>query len=288
MVMASPEQEREMRDTIARVRAVIARFHKLRRKNNERAAGMRAAMMTPQQVQMVLRSNRDPQMEQRAVEQLRQFLSVLRGHEPSRQEMQAGIPEGLEEQLPMGGVPFAVAAVAISLGAGVFSVFDYLTTIEEGNQQQTATPLERGLQALSDNIWGVAAVGAVGLGGLVYYRTTKAAEQKREVELERVRVMGKAVGKAMREESEPRKNPEDETLTEKVTGFVKNALFPPEKNPGLSPGEKLAAMVENLSEDEQDRFFATVNGEKIDELEEEEPEENPAPEKNDEEEEGEE
>lgn len=266
--MATPEQIAQAKASIKQVRDVVARFHKIRRKNNERAAGLRPAMMFPQQVQDALRANRNPQAEQQAVEQLREFLRVLRGHEPTRQDMQEGIPGGIEDQLGVIMIPAAVIVTMASLGTGVYSVFGYLTSIEETTQQQTATPIERVLQAASDNIWGIAAVGAVGLGAAYYYKSTKKEERKHELEMEKTRTISKALDK----------NPEEEdSITEKVKGF----LFPMEKNPSLSPGEKLASKMTSLNKEEQDKFYASVNADGIEEEEEETEEEEEVEDKKD-------
>jgi hypothetical protein len=255
--IATPAQVAEMRAMVKKVRDVIARFHRIRRQNNERAAGLRASMVHPQQVQALLKSTRNPETEAQAVESLRQFITLLNGSEPTREEMQQGIPEGYEDRLAMTGIPFAIAAVALSAAGGVYSYFNYLTTVEEGNQQRTATPLERALQALSDNIWGVAAVGAIVLGGAIYIQSTRSTSERRKAEIERYRAAGKALDKSLKDSSKG----SGESFTDKVKGLVQNAIFPPEKNPDLSPAEKLAKQVEDLSEDEQDRFFSLVDGE---------------------------
>lgn len=255
--MATPTQVAEMRAMVKKVRDIIARFHKIRRQNNERAAGLRASMVHPQQVQAMLRSTRNSDTEAQAVESLRQFITLLGGREPTREEMQQGIPEDYEDRLAMTGIPFAIAAVAIAAGGSVYSYFKYLNTVEEGNQQRTATPLERLLQALSDNIWGVAAVGAIVLGGAIYVQSTKSTSERRKAEIERYRAAGKALDKSLKETS----GSSGESIIDKAKSLVKNAIFPPEKNPDLSPAEKLAKQVESLNEDEQDRFFSLVDGE---------------------------
>ena len=264
--MATPAQVAEMRTMIKKVRDVIARFHRIRRQNNERAAGLRASMVHPQQVQEMLKSTRNSDNEAQAVEALRQFITVLGGREPTREEMQQGIPEGYEDRLAttgMGvGIPLAIVAVAIAAGGSVYSYFNYMTTVEEGNQQRTATPLERGLQALSDNIWGVAAVGAIVLGGAIYIQSTRSTSERRKAEIEKYKAAGKALDKAM-------KGTEETSFIDKAKSLVQNTIFPPEKNPDLSPAEKLAKQVENLSEHEQDRFFSLVDGEDSDDESEE-------------------
>jgi len=254
---ASPAQVAEMRVMIKRVRDEIAKFHHSRRQNNERAAGLRASMMHPMHVQQLTRSARNSQVEAQAVEALRQFITVLGGREPTREEMQQGIPEGYEDRLGLGMWPVALAVIAVAgaTGASVYEYFHYLNNIEDGIQQRTATPLERVLQALSDNIWGVAAVGAIVLGGAIYLQSSKSVGERRKAEIEKYKAAGKALERSMKEVEK------SESLTEKVASVVKNAIFPPDKNPDLSPAQRLAAQVEALGEEEQERFFDILDGE---------------------------
>lgn len=268
--MATPAQVAEARAMIKKVREAIARFHTIRRHNNERAAGLRASMVHPAQVQQMLKGSRNSQVEAQAVEALRRFITLLNGREPTQQEMQQGVPEGYEERLAVGFVPLVIGAGLIAAGAGVYSYFNYLTTIEEGNQQRTATPLERVLQALSDNVWGVAAVGAVAIGGAIYFQSSRSTSERRKVEIEKYKAAGKALDKSMHQIE---KNGGEETITDKVKDLVKNVLFPMEKNPDLSPAEKLATQFEHLSEGEQSRFYRLLDGEEEHEAEESEDEE---------------
>ena len=269
----TPAEVRQLQDAIQKVRKVIAKFHDTRRRNNERMAGLRAASVWPQQVQEVAQRIREPQIENQAVETLRQFLRVIRGHEPSRQEMQEGIPGGLEDQVAMGGIPLAVGAVAVALGASVYSVFNYLGNHEQLIAQQTATPLERGLTLLSENIWGVAAVGAVVGGVYVYHRSQNAGEQRHKRELEKIREMGRvAKGKGFT------KNPshklddeevEEESFFTKAKEFIRNGLFPGESSDESSSVKKLMSNYERLTEEEKSRF-AEMMSEDSEEVDEEE------------------
>lgn len=218
----TPAEIRQLQDTIHNVRKVIARFHDTRRRNNERMAGLRAAKVYPQQVQQIVHATREPAVEAQAVEYLRQFLRVLRGHEPTRQEMQQGIPEGLEQQMGMGGLPFAVGAVAVALGTSVYSIFSYLDNHEDRIAQQTATPLERGLRALSDNIWGIAAVSAVAGGVYVYHKAQSVDEEKHRRRLRQIRASRGGEGEDLEDEEQP-------SFIEKAKTFVRNGLFPAEK-----------------------------------------------------------
>lgn len=261
---ATPAEIRQLQDAIYRVRKVIARFHDTRRRNNERMAGLRAAKLWPQQVQQIVHATRQPEVEAQAVEQLRQFLRVLRGHEPTRQEMQEGIPEGLEQQMGMGGLPFAVAAVAVSLATSVYSIFSFLDNSEERISRATATPLDNGLRALSSNIWGVAAISAVAGGVYIYHKSQVASEASR-----------RRGARLSEEESE-----EDPSLLGKAKSFVRNGLFPAQR----AEADKLSAQYETMSDEEKDRFIDIINGDTDDE-EPEEPEEIEEIEENEEEEE---
>ena len=269
----TPAEVRQLQDTIRNVRKVIARFHATRRKNNERMAGLRASIVWPQQAQEIAQRTREPVVEQQAVETLRQFLRVLRGHEPNRQEMQEGIPNGIEDQVAMGGIPLAVGAVAIALGTSVYSVFNYLGNHEQMIAQQTATPLERGLTLLSENIWGLAAVGVVVGGVYIYHRSQSAGDRKHKRELEKIREMGE-VTKGIK--LNPSHKMDDEEIEEesffsKAKEFVRNGLFPEEKREG-SEAKKLMENFERLSEEEQARFAEMMSGEYEDSEEEDEEE----------------
>jgi hypothetical protein len=114
--------------------------------------------------------NRDPDREREAVEKLRQLIGIVLGREPTAEEMRQGLPEGFESSLSMGLWPQVVAVGVASSAVGVYSVFNYLTTREETIQLQTATPTERLMNAAANNIWAIAAAGAVGVGALMYYR----------------------------------------------------------------------------------------------------------------------
>lgn len=277
----TPSETRQLQDTINRVRKVIARFHDTRRRNNERMAGLRAATVWPQQVHEIVHNTRQPQVEHQAVEQLRQFLRVLRGHEPNRQEMQEGIPDGIEDQLAMSGIPFAIGAVAIAMGTSVFSIFTYLNDHEDRIAQQTATPLERGLRALSDNIWGVATVGAVVGGVYIYHRSQSTGDREHRRDMEKLRELRKG-GRPKKARPDKDDDEEKGSFFEKAKEFVRNGLFPDEKNAEESPAESLSEKFERLSENEQGRFISIINGEEIEEESEEieepeEIEENPEP-----------
>lgn len=175
---ASPAEVAAAQRVLKKVRKQIAEFHNVRRRNNEVAAGLRQGAVMPDQARQIIGINRDPEKEREAVEKLRQLIGIVLGREPTAEEMRQGIPEGFEASLGMGLWPQVVAVGVASTAAGVYSVFNYLTTREETIQLQTATPTERLINAAANNIWAIAAVGAVGLGALMYYRGKQAGEEE--------------------------------------------------------------------------------------------------------------
>lgn len=168
--MASPQEIADAKLMLEKVRNIVAQFHEIRRKNNERVAGLRPSVMPLGQLQQFVRQQRDPQMEERAVAALRQLISVIHGRDPTRQEIQEGIPNGFEESLGLGAWPALVAVTLASSGAVVYSYFSYLRATEETIQLQSATPFERAVNAISNNIWGIAAVAGAGVFGYYLYQ----------------------------------------------------------------------------------------------------------------------
>jgi hypothetical protein len=175
---ASPAEVAAAQRVLKKVRKQIARFHNVRRRNNEVAAGLRQGAVMPDQARQIIAMNRDPDKEREAVDKLRQLIGIVLGREPTAEEMRQGVPEGFEASLGMGLWPQVVAVGVASTAAGVYSVFNYLTTREETIQLQTATPTERLMNAAANNVWAIAAVGAVGLGALMYYRGKHAGEEE--------------------------------------------------------------------------------------------------------------
>jgi hypothetical protein len=168
--MATPTEIADAKIMLEKVRSTVEQFHDIRRKNNERVAGLRPSVMPLEQLRQFVNQQRDPQMEERAVEALRQLISVIHGREPTRQEVQEGVPAGFEDSLGLGGWPAIVAVTMASTGAVVYSYFSYLKATEETIQLQSATPFERVLNAISNNIWGIAAVAGAGVAGYYMYQ----------------------------------------------------------------------------------------------------------------------
>jgi hypothetical protein len=176
--LASPQQIAAAQQVLRKVRKEIAKFHEIRRRNNEVAAGLRQGSVPPDQARQLILQGRDPEKEREAVEQLRQLITIIHGRPPTKEEMQVGIPDGFENGMGIIQVPAVVAIGLASAGAGVYSVFSYLRAREETIQHQTATPMERLMNAASRNIWAIAAAGAVGVGALMYFKGKEVGEQK--------------------------------------------------------------------------------------------------------------
>jgi len=153
---------------LKQVRREIAAFHNLRRRNNEVAAGLRMGLVPPMQARQIMAQLREPQKEQEAVAMLRQLIGILAGREPTRQEVQAGLPPGIENSL--GAWPAVVVTGVAATGASVYSIFSYLRAREENIFQQTANPAERMMRRVTDNIWSITALGAVGVLGYMYWK----------------------------------------------------------------------------------------------------------------------
>jgi hypothetical protein len=176
--LATPQQIAAAQQVLRKVRKEIAKFHEIRRRNNEVAAGLRQGSVPPDQARQIILQGRDPSKERQAVEQLRQLITIIHGRPPTKEEMQIGIPEGFEAGMGAIQIPAVVAIGLASAGAGVFSVFSYLRAREETIQHQTATPMERMMNAAANNIWAIAAAGAVGLGAVMYFKGKEAGEKE--------------------------------------------------------------------------------------------------------------
>jgi hypothetical protein len=176
--IASPQQLAAAQQVLRKVRKEIAKFHEIRRRNNEVAAGLRMGSVPPDQARQIIVQGRDAEKERQAVEQLRQLITIIHGRPPTKEEMQVGIPDGFETGLGVIQIPAVVAVGLASAGAGVFSVFSYLRAREETIQHQTATPMERLMNAAANNVWAIAAAGAVGLGAVMYFKGKEVGERE--------------------------------------------------------------------------------------------------------------
>jgi hypothetical protein len=168
--VASPGEVANAQRVVRDARRAIAQFHELRRRNNEIAAGMRMGAISPDEVRKVMALHRSEDMERKGVGALRRLIRIVLGREPTKQEMQMSLPPGFEESLGMGAWPVVVTTGLVAAGAAVHSIFSYLSTQEENIALQIMTPTERMLYQIRQNLWAVAAVGAVGLAGYLYWK----------------------------------------------------------------------------------------------------------------------
>lgn len=171
----TPQEVATAQRTLKRLRTEIARFHKLRHENNEVAAGMRAALVTPQQAQALLSQRRDADMEQRAVAELRKVIAIVRGREPTQQDMAELLPGGLE--MGLGIWPYVALAGIVAAGGSAISYFSYLNTQEERIAEETRGPVASTLRAISENTWAVVGLGGLALLGLLYWDTRSKLKQ---------------------------------------------------------------------------------------------------------------
>jgi hypothetical protein len=182
--MASPAEVAEAQRTMIAIRKLIAQFHDTRRRNNEMAAGLRRAKVTPDQARMILAQTRDPQLESQAVDALRQYLSILHGREPSRQEMQHGIPNGTEQQLGLGVWPYVVMVGLGAAGTSVYSYFQAAAERERTAQMAMETPIDRVLRLARENTTALTVAGALGAGAYWYHQKQKGSPAPSEDEAE--------------------------------------------------------------------------------------------------------
>jgi hypothetical protein len=199
------------------IRKLIAQFHETRRRNNEIAAGLRRARVTPDQARMILAQTRDPQLENQAVDALRQYLSILHGREPDRQEMQYGIPNGAEQQLGMGVWPYVIMVGLGAAGSSVYSYFQSVAERERTAQMAMETPIDRLMRLAQENTTALTVAGAVGLGAYWYHTKQK---EKRE--------HGEGDGE---EGEEPKKNPA--SITDRLKAAFGSKKEAAKENPDI-------------------------------------------------------
>jgi hypothetical protein len=274
-VDATPAQIAEAQRLVKLIRENIKKFHDVRRRNNERAAGMRPAMVHPLQVRQVIAQQRDAKAEQQAVESLKNLISIIVGGEPTKEQVQAGIPDNLEGQLGMGLWPAIILTGLVAVAVPTSAIFVYLTEREVTVQTLTATPFERVLNALSDNIYAVALLGAIGGGVAIYFASTssrramerEAAEYHTELTRDARRGLQSAEksrekalkGPNTRGKSDPYKRIErrPESLNRNPTPWyekVKNAIFP-QKNPVEYSVSHVEAIIGDLPEEEKEELI---------------------------------
>lgn len=155
---------------VSDARKAISKFHELRRRNNEIAAGMRAGALPPEEVRKILAIHRSEDMERKGVAALRRLIRIILGREPTKQEMQGAIPPGFEQSLSMGAWPVVVTTGLVAAGSAVHSIFSYLSTQEENIAMQIMAPADKILYLAKQHVWAIAATGAVGVAGYLYWK----------------------------------------------------------------------------------------------------------------------
>jgi hypothetical protein len=136
MADESPTQLQELppeaRRAIEDLRKSINAFHAARLRTNEARLGLVRTKVGPDQAAQIIASWRDPRMEQEAVQELRAFLSMLLGREPTTSEMEQGPPSSEA----LGILPIIAIPLIIGGAASLSSLFGYLREREETTQAQ--------------------------------------------------------------------------------------------------------------------------------------------------------
>jgi hypothetical protein len=269
---ASPAEVAEAQRMMVAIRKLIAQFHETRRRNNEIAAGLRRARVTPDQARMVLAQTRDPQLEAQAVDALRQYLSILHGREPSRQEMQYGIPTGAEQQLGMGVWPYVVMVGLGAAGTSVYSYFQAVAERERTAQMAMETPIDRVMRLARENTTALTIAGALGIGAYWYHTKHKGAPRPDADEGE--------------ETEEPKKNPA--SITDRIKAAFADKREVAKKNPNVffrydledfdadtlrKMAEHLETAAEGRGDEDEDEEVEVEEVEETEEPKEEAPEE---------------
>lgn len=156
----------QARSTLQAVRTEIAKFQRLRTANNEVISGLRQGLVPQEQAAQLASSYRDAGMEQQAVAQLGELIRVLRSGQDGAVDLSDPLPPALEDNL--GALPLAIPIV-IALGAGVYSGFSFLRAREERLLAETRGPVAEMIASLTSNTWALALVGALGLGGFIWW-----------------------------------------------------------------------------------------------------------------------
>lgn len=149
------------------LRKQIAKFQRIRTKNNEVITGMAKGAMAQEQAKQVALRWRDPAMEAHAVECLRKTLELLKPDAPAVDAANP-LPAGVEASL--GWLPW-VAGGVIALAGAAYSAFQYATAREERVLEETRGPVASFAHQLSENTWALAALGLVVIGGVIYWDT---------------------------------------------------------------------------------------------------------------------
>jgi hypothetical protein len=112
----------EARQAIEDLRKSINAFHAARLRTNEARLGLVKTKVSPEQATQIIAAWRDPRMEEEAVQELRAFLAMLLGREPTTAEMEQGPPSGES----LGILPLIAVPLIIGGAATLSTLFGYL------------------------------------------------------------------------------------------------------------------------------------------------------------------
>jgi len=136
--------------------------------------------LSREQIMHTIRAARDPLMEKRAARDVRDFMRLLLGREPTLQELRDGIPHLSDvygEETDLGLIPLLLAAAPVVLGGawGLSSVFSYMTAHEQRAQQELS---EQATFWDAARAWALPATLALGVGALGWVWVTKRRRPK--------------------------------------------------------------------------------------------------------------
>jgi len=151
------------------LRKQIAKFQRIRTKNNEVITGMAKGAVAQDRAKQIALAWRDPAMEAHAVECLRRTLELLKPDVAQPVvDVTNPLPQGVEASL--GWLPW-VAGGVIALAGAAYAAFSYATVREERVLEETRGPVASFAHQLSENTWALAALGLVVIGGVIYWDT---------------------------------------------------------------------------------------------------------------------
>lgn len=155
-----PEGYKELEE----LRKAISRFHSLRNRVNESLL-MGTSKLTPQQTVEIVRSNRDPQTEAEAVDELRDLLTLIHQREVTPEDLRSS----LSSLGSLGVIPLAIYPVVAGGAITLTALFNYLA----GREERIMNQLGGGSSLLYNPLFLL----ALGIGGATagiwYWRKNK-------------------------------------------------------------------------------------------------------------------
>jgi hypothetical protein len=130
-----PATDAEKADASARLedlRKAIQNFHKVRLKTGEMLMGLRPMKYSQAEAAKIVRQLRDPNMEQRMVDELRTLNRLLLQREPTVEEMEAGLPPQDQLGFALPALPIAWTALSLAaVGGGAWTLTSYFNAAAE-------------------------------------------------------------------------------------------------------------------------------------------------------------